>query len=272
LPDVILNFKKLGQGHPLIILHGLYGSGENWLTIAKGLSSVCEVILVDQRNHGHSFHSDIHDYDVMSEDLLTLMDHLQIPSANILGHSMGGRTAMQFAFDHPGRVTGLIVADISPRSYNDPILDAGHQEFHQNILQTLAQMNLAGITSYGQAEALMANGIKDKRIRQFLLKNLERTPDGSFRWLLNIPALISNLGCINLGIGSTLEKAVAVTRFPVLFIKGDHSDYIQAEDILAIRQFFPLSQMVTIKNAGHWLHAEQPAHFISVVRSFLLNR
>lgn len=269
---MILNYRKTGQGHPLIILHGLYGSGENWLTIAKGLSSVCEIILVDQRNHGHSFHSGIHDYQAMSNDLLNLMDHLQIPSANILGHSMGGRTAMRFSAEFPGRVTGLIVADISPRSYTDPLLDAGHQEFHGNILQTLSELNIQEIHSYGQADEMMAPGIPDKRIRQFLLKNLERNSDGGFRWLLNIPALIVNLDKINQGIEEFLEEGNPVTRFPVMFIRGDQSDYIQQEDIQMIRKIYPLAQMVTIKNAGHWLHAEQPAFFISVVKRFLLNR
>lgn len=269
---MILNYQKTGQGHPLIILHGLYGSGENWLTIAKGLAPICEIIMVDQRNHGHSFHSDIHDYQAMADDLLHLMDHLHIPSANILGHSMGGRTAMRFAANHPGRVTGLIVADISPRSYNDPILDSGHQEFHGQILETLAAVDLTGIKSYGQAEEAMAEGIPVRRIRQFLLKNLERNPDGSYRWLLNIKALKNNLERINLGMEDLIDQGLRLTRFPVLFIRGDQSDYVLQEDIELIRKLFPLAQLVTIKNAGHWLHAEQPANFLSVVKSFLLNR
>ncbi|OFY48421.1 MAG: hypothetical protein A2X22_13395 [Bacteroidetes bacterium GWF2_49_14] len=266
---MILKFSRTGLGFPLVILHGLYGSGDNWLTIARGLSSVCEVFLVDQRNHGGSFHSMQHDYPSLSNDVKNLMDHLGLDKAFILGHSMGGRTAMRFASDHPGRLSGLIIADISPRSYTDPELDANHQNYHQIILKALSKVSLEGITRIGDAENQLAGILPDRRLRQFLLKNLERTPTGVFRWKLNIPALLSNLDSLNSGMEEEISKGMTFTRFPVLFLRGGQSDYIRDPDILLIRKLYPLAQIVTLKNAGHWLHAEQPAAFITTVKTFL---
>jgi esterase len=267
----MLHYTRTGQGHPLIILHGLYGSGDNWLTIARGLSSFCEVFLVDQRNHGKSFHSDIHDYPAMVRDLEDFMDELGLPKASILGHSMGGRTAMLFAAQHPGRVTRLIVADISPRSYNNPLTDLEHKRFHESILDALSEIRLNEMTSLGDVDQELSKKLTDKRLRQFLLKNLDRSEDGSFFWKLNIPAIRSNLPAMNQGIEDQAETGISNSNFPTLFLRGEQSDYIRETDMTLIRTLYPQAQVITIKNAGHWLHAEQPATFISIVKKFLIS-
>ncbi len=266
-----LNFSRTGQGFPLVILHGLYGSGDNWLTIARGLSSLCEVFLVDQRNHGGSFHSDQHDYPAMSNDLNNLMDHLGLDKAVILGHSMGGRTAMRFAADHPERISGLIIADISPRSYTDPQLDGSTHNFHRVILKALSEVSLADKKTIGEVDRQLAETLPDRRLRQFLLKNLERSSHGVFQWKLNIPVLLSNLDSMNSGVEEEITKGNTFTRSPVLFLRGSQSDYIREPDIQLIRKLYPFAQIVTLKNAGHWLHAEQPATFISLIKTFLLS-
>ncbi len=266
-----LNYQKLGTGHPLIILHGLYGSGDNWLTIGKALSGISEIILVDQRNHGASPHSDQMDYKELASDLKELMDSLGIKNASILGHSMGGKAAMWFATENPGRVSRLIVADISPRSY---LLDAGpsnHMEEHNEILQALGKVDLVMVKSIGDVDRQLELNIPSKRLRQFLLKNLHKNKDGIYQWKINIPSISRNLE--NLGNGLDLKslEGKSFSQFPVLFLKGEKSPYIIEPDIQLIRQLFPQAQIVTIKNAGHWLHAEEPDLFISIVKKFIIN-
>jgi pimeloyl-ACP methyl ester carboxylesterase len=239
---VILNFSRLGVGHPLIILHGLYGSGDNWLTIAKGLSSVCEVYLVDQRNHGRSFHSDIHDYKSMAGDLKELMDSLEIRQAVILGHSMGGKTAMHFAAENPARVTKLIIADISPRTYRNQSSDLLESDNHGTILRSLLSLDLQSVNSLGDADAKLKVTIPDKQLRQFLLKNLDRNPESDFRWKLNLTVLLDNLKNLNAGMEQYLNAGTSFTQYPTLFIRGEQSNYISEADRLMIRQLYPLAQ------------------------------
>lgn len=266
-----LEYQKLGTGHPLIILHGLYGSGDNWLTIGKALSGISEIILVDQRNHGASPHSDLMDYKVLASDLKELMDSLGIRNASILGHSMGGKAAMWFATENPGRVSRLIIADISPRSYLQDIGPSNHMEEHHEILEALGKINLAYAKSIGDVDRQLEFYLPAKRLRQFLLKNLQKSSDGTYHWKINIPSISLNLQ--NLGNGLDLKslEGKSFSQFPALFIKGENSPYIKAPDIELIRQLFPLAQIVTIKNTGHWLHAEAPEIFISIVRKFIIN-
>lgn len=266
---MILHYGRLGSGPPLIILHGLYGSGDNWLSVARGLSDEHEVFLVDQRNHGRSFHSEVHDYPSMADDLTRLMDHLELSRATLLGHSMGGKTAMRFAVSNPSRVSGLIIADISPRTYNSPTTDRQQQDFHYQVLKILSGIRLKDVRLFGEADRLLAPALPDKRLRQFILKNLGRSPDGHLAWKLNLPALLSNLNALMSGMEDVVLAGITLTGFPVLFIRGDQSPYIRDEDVRMIRVLFPLAQVTTLKNAGHWLHAEQPARFIAVVKQFL---
>jgi len=266
-----LFYQSLGSGHPLIVLHGLYGSGSNWLTIGKSLSGISEVILVDQRNHGNSPHSEVMNYQSLASDLGELMDRMEIKQAAILGHSMGGKAAMWFATSNPGRVTKLIVADISPRSYGNDTGPSNHSDQHSEILDTLKNVDLTNAASIGQIDQQLQYGIPSKRLRQFLLKNLRKTPAGLFEWKINIRAISKNLHSLTDGLDLESLKGKEFRQFPALFIKGEKSSYIQEPDTQLIRTLFPLAQIVTIKNTGHWLHAEEPELFTSIVRKFLIS-
>lgn len=266
-----LYFQKLGSGFPLIILHGLYGSGENWLTIARTLAGAGEIFMVDQRNHGSSPHSEAMNYKVLASDLKEFMDNQDIRQAVILGHSMGGKAAMWFATENPGRVSKLIIADISPRSYLNDIGPSNHMEEHREILDALKRVDLSQIDSIGEVDRQIENDIPSKRLRQFLLKNLNKTQTGTYEWKINVDSILENIP--NLANGLNLEALNGQTfrQFPVLFIRGEKSPYIREPDIEVIRQLFPLAQIVTIKNAGHWLHAEEPLMFTNIVRKFLIS-
>lgn len=264
-----LAYRKLGSGHPLIILHGLYGSGENWLTIAKGLAGICEVYLVDQRNHGSSPHSDELNYRILAYDLLDFMDRLDIRKASILGHSMGGKAAMWFATENPGRVCRLIIADISPRSYLNDTGPSNHLREHTEILRALSNADLT-VSSIGEIDRQLENELPGKRLRQFLLKNLRRNDEGVFEWKINIPAINANLQALADGLSPDTLPGKSFSQFPVMFIRGEKSPYILEPDLEIIRSLFPLSTVVTIRNAGHWLHAEEPEMFLSIVKKFML--
>jgi esterase len=265
-----LRYRKLGSGHPLIILHGLYGSGDNWLTIGNALSGICEVILVDQRNHGASPHSDEMNYPALAADVGELMNSLELRSASILGHSMGGKAAMWFAAMNPGRVSRLIVADIGPRSYLEDTGPSNHMPEHLEILAALSAADPGSASSIGEIDKRLEDLLPGKRLRKFLLKNLRKNPSGNFEWKINLDAIRKNLGNLAAGLEPLIAGQNSYQHFPVLFIKGEKSPYILEPDIAMIRQLFPLAGLVTIKNAGHWLHAEEPEIFTGIVRKFIL--
>jgi len=249
-----LNFKKSGNGKPFLILHGLFGSADNWLGIAKNLEENYTLYLIDLRNHGDSPHSDEWNYQVMAEDLLELLDEEGLDSVYLLGHSMGGKAAMKLALLYPERVDKLIVADIAPRPY--PV-------HHQHILEALNAVDLDTTDSRKAAEAQLEQFIDEKGIRQFLLKNLTRT-DGKFAWKINLPVITEKIENVGEGIESDkpFEK-------PVLFMGGVNSDYIQEKDKADIDRIFPENHLIYIKDAGHWLHAEQPEAVLQTVKAFL---
>ncbi len=251
-----LNYKVFGAGQPLIILHGLFGSLDNWQRIAKELSGDFKVYIVDQRNHGRSPHAEEMNFEVMASDLLELMDDEGLGRAHILGHSMGGKTAMQFALSHPGRCDKLIVVDIAPKKYLPG---------HELIFKALFALEPSKISSRQEADRALSKMIDNGNIRLFLLKNLQRTPDGHFQWKMNLPVLYKNYPRI-------LEEIRSLYPFehPALFIRSEHSGYILDEDIAKIKELFPRARIVTIKNTGHWVHAEAPREFTSLVRQFLL--
>ena len=258
--------QRLGKGFPLIILHGLYGSGDNWLTIAKSLSGICEVFMVDQRNHGRSPHSDMHRYKDLAGDLLEMMDDNELGKAVILGHSMGGKAAMWFAAENPSRVGRLIIADISPRSYTDPVLDQNHSAFHIKVMETMLAVDFNDVAALGDIDRQLENRLPDKMLRQFLMKNIAREPGKGYFWRLNLPVLLRNVDNLSAGLESFLEEGRAFNQFPVLFLRGENSRYIAEQDQVMIRQLYPDARIVTIKNAGHWLHAEQPGVVAGVIR------
>ena len=251
-----LNFKAFGAGRPLIILHGLFGSLDNWQRIARDLSGDFKVYIVDQRNHGRSPHDEEMNFEAMAADLRELMDDEGLERAHILGHSMGGKTAMQFALSYPERSDKLIVVDIAPKKYLPG---------HELIFKALFALDPSKISSRQEADRVLSKIIDKENIRLFLLKNLQRRSDGHFQWKMNLPVLYKSYPRI-------LEEIRSLYPFehPTLFIRSEHSGYILDEDIPKIKELFPKARIVTIRNTGHWVHAEAPREFTSIVRDFLL--
>ena len=249
-----LNFKKSGSGPPLVILHGLFGSADNWYSIAKDLEGSFTLYLVDQRNHGDSPHSSVWNYEVMVEDVRELLDTEGLDSVYLMGHSMGGKTAMNFAVRYPGRVRRLIVGDIAPRYY--PI-------HHQVILEGLNALDLSQLQSRKEADEHLAKFIPELGIRQFLLKSLGRDGQG-FAWKINLSVITEKIE----EVGKALEEG-AIFEGPTLFLSGANSNYIQEKDLSDMKRHFPNFTWVSIPNAGHWLHAEQPQAVIKEIRNFL---
>ncbi len=249
-----LNFRKVGTGKPLVILHGLFGSADNWFGIARELDKEYTMYLVDQRNHGESPHDDEWNYDVMVEDLKELLDDEGIDKANLMGHSLGGKTVMNFALKYPERLKKLIVADIAPRYY--PV-------HHESILEGLNSLDLKTINSRKEADDALAKYISEPGIRQFLLKSLGRDAEG-FAWKINLPVLTKNIEYV----GEALPEG-RIFEGPTLFLAGANSNYIQQKDLSDILEFFPNYELEFIQNAGHWLHAEQPHAVVEEIRKFL---
>ncbi|MDO9552433.1 alpha/beta fold hydrolase [Rhodonellum sp.] len=250
-----LNFKKTGEGEPLIILHGLFGSADNWFSIARDLGKSYTLYLVDQRNHGDSPQSEDWDYEVMAEDIAELMKDEGLASAYLMGHSMGGKTAMFFALKYPEKVRKLIVADIAPRQY--PV-------HHQTILEGLNAIKLEDLKSRKEADDLLSKYISDSGIRQFLLKSLGRDQDGNFIWKINLPVITAKIE----NVGEALDFDGTFVK-STLFMGGANSNYINEGDKADIDHFFPDHKIIHLKNAGHWLHAEQPEAVIQTVKAFL---
>ncbi|MEP2773149.1 MAG: alpha/beta fold hydrolase [Fulvivirga sp.] len=250
-----LNYKTMGEGKPLIILHGLFGSLDNWLSIAKELTDTYQIFLVDQRNHGMSPHNDEFNYGVMAEDLKEFIKEHNIDRPYILGHSMGGKTAMKFALQNGDLWDKLIVVDISPKAY--PV-------HHDVILEGLSAIDVDALKSRGEADKKLAEYVSDFGTRQFLLKNLNRKKSGGFEWKINLPVIKENIEII----GEGMEEQLAIEK-DVLFIRGEKSDYINNDDVILITQHFPNAKLETVKNAGHWVHAEQPEALLDLVKNFL---
>ena len=250
-----LYHRELGEGKPLIILHGLFGSSDNWMSIAKELEGHFKMYLVDQRNHGQSPHSDEFSYAAMAEDLNEFIEEHGIENPSILGHSMGGKTAMNFAINHTDKWDKLIVVDIAPRAY--PVR-------HDTILEGLKSIDVENLKSRGEADKQLAEYVKDLGTRQFLLKNLARKSDGGFEWKINLSAIDKNIEAM----GEGVEQRLAIEK-DVLFIRGENSDYIQDKDNILIVQLFPNSEVKTVKGAGHWVHAEQPQVLLEMITDFL---
>jgi pimeloyl-ACP methyl ester carboxylesterase len=266
-----LKFQRLGHGFPLIILHGLYGSGDNWLTIARSLAGMCEIFLPDQRNHGGSPHSEEHNYQVLAQDLLEMMNDLELSKAVILGHSMGGKAAMWFAAENPSRVSRLIIADISPRGYPDDHSESSHSSMHVKLIESMMSVDFTQVAGLGDIDRQLEVRLHDKQLRQFLLKNIEKEPGGQFHWRLNLPVLMKNLDRLTSGLEVFLTEGRIFDQYPVLFIRGEKSHYIGDEDLLMIRKLYPQAEIVTISNAGHWLHSEQPEAVIAAIKKALIH-
>lgn len=250
-----LNYREYGEGKPLVILHGLFGFSDNWQTHAKRLADYYRVITVDLRNHGKSPWSDEVSYTSMAEDVHELCVDLGLNEIILMGHSMGGKVAMYFALKYEEILEKLIVVDIGVKSY--PM-------HHQHILAGIHAVQLDGVETRKQAEADLRKHIESPGIIQFLLKNLYWKEKGQLQWKMNVHALETNMEEI---LSAVPEMECFV---PTLFIRGEMSNYILDEDIHELEHYFPDSELVTIENAGHWVHAEAPEEFVETVLSFLL--
>ncbi len=249
-----LHFRTLGSGEPLLILHGLFGSSDNWQTLGRKYAENYTVYLIDQRNHGHSDWSNEFDYKLLSDDLHELIKAEGLNKVRILGHSMGGKTAMTFALDHQALIEKMIIADIAPK---------GYPPHHGPILAALNSVNLDVLKTRKDVEDVISAQIPDPGTKMFLLKNLYWKADGQLGWRINIPVLEEKMPHI---IAAIPNKMVDVNT---LFLRGDRSGYITDADLDAIHDQFPNSQVKTIHGAGHWLHAEKPEEFYDITIKFL---
>lgn len=252
-----LFYRKSGTGDPLVILHGLFGSSDNWQTFAKSISELYQVITLDLRNHGLSPHEDAFDYALIAGDILETLDDLQLSQVFLLGHSLGGKAAAFFALKYPDRIKKLVIIDIAPKAY---------PPHHEIYFKTMRSMDFDVISNRIEADVWMQRDITDAAIRQFLLKNLVRDEQGRFRWRFNLEALYRHYDEINVAITS------AVPFFkPCLFIRGAKSSYIQPGDTDTIQSLFPNALIQTIPEAGHWVHADKPLELKEMVLYFLEN-
>ena len=246
----------IGEGKPFIILHGFLGMGDNWKTLGTSFSEAgYQVHLIDQRNHGRSFHSNNFNYEVMAEDVVSYCKDNHLENIVLLGHSMGGKTAMHLATEFPEMVSHLIVADISPRFY--PV-------HHDGILDGLNAIDFKTCKSRGDVDEALSKHIKSKPIRQFLLKNLYWKNQDTLALRLNLEVLTEQVA----EVGEALPIQAKYDG-PALFLRGDKSEYIGLQDNDIIKRQFPNVKIETISNAGHWLHAENPEDFYKEVMHFL---
>ncbi|HTF80316.1 MAG TPA: alpha/beta fold hydrolase, partial [Cytophagales bacterium] len=245
----------LGEGSPIIIMHGLFGSSDNWLTFAKKLAEKHKVYLLDLRNHGQSPHDTDHNYSVMLEDLRAFIEEHNLFEPVVVGHSMGGKLAMKFATKYPDLLSKLVVIDISPKYY---------KPHHQKYLAALHALDLKNLQSRQDADVEMQKHINELGVRQFLLKNLYRDENNEFRWRMNLPVLTEQID----NIGEGLDAGQRF-RKPTLFVKGELSDYISEDDEIMAKWIFPHAKIETIAGAGHWVQADKPMELLTVMEDFV---
>ncbi|MBD2699442.1 alpha/beta fold hydrolase [Spirosoma sp. BT702] len=252
-----LFFRQVGDSGPaIVILHGIFGSSDNWLTISKVIASRgYRVFLVDQRNHGQSPRADEHNYPSMAADLREFLTDHQLDKPILVGHSMGGKVVMQYAMLQPDTYQKLVIVDIAPKYY--PV-------HHADLVRGMKAIDLMRIKSRSEADAVLSQYEPILTVRQFLLKNLYRTEQGEFAWRLNLPVIERELDVV----GQELTNQRIVTD-PTLFIRGSESHYVLDKDIPTIKSIFPNVQIETIEGAGHWVQAEKPAEFVEVLMKFI---
>jgi pimeloyl-ACP methyl ester carboxylesterase len=252
----MLNAKTFGNGPALVILHGLFGMLDNWQTLARKWADTHHVVLLDLRNHGRSFHTDEMNYAVMAEDVAATLEDMSIDECVLLGHSMGGKVAMQAALTYPDLVKKLIVVDIVPRRYRPG---------HNAVFAALNALDPATITDRKAAAEMMSAHLADPGVQLFLLKNLARNPAGGFRWRMNLPAISAAYDQLIGPVGQLGDQY----DDPALFIRGGKSGYVDDEDLELIQMLFPEAILETVAGAGHWVHAEKPEELLTVVNKFL---
>lgn len=251
-----LFFRKSGTGKPLVILHGLFGISDNWASLAKQWAEHFTVYTLDLRNHGQSPHAEEWNYEVMAEDVIGFLGTEKLNEVMLLGHSMGGKVGMRLALDFPQAISKLIVSDIAPHAY---------PEHNRHVVNALEKVNPQRLSSRKEAEAILAGELNDTGTVQFLLKNLywnETNGSKHLDWRFNLPVISRKLEVV-----SAATDSPAPCPVETLFIRGERSHYILPEDEAEIKRIFPESKIVTIPNAGHWVHADNPkAMYEAVIR------
>ncbi len=255
-----LNYKQVSsEGQPLVVLHGVFGSLDNWATVSKEIADAgYAVYLLDQRNHGRSPHSDEFTQEAMAADLAEFIEEHSLQNPVLVGHSMGGKTVMRYAMEYPDTYDKLVIVDIAPRYY---------PPHHKSLLEGLNALPLVKIENRQQADELFSAHEPNVGVRQFLLKNLYRTAEGTFAWRFNLPVLTAQIEQV----GEAIPKLRSVPE-STLFMRGALSPYIKDEDREAIEDLFPNAEIVTIPKAGHWVHAEKPKEFVAALTEFLAKR
>jgi esterase len=250
-----LHYHAQGEGRPLVILHGLLGSLDNWQSMAKRLAALRRVYSLDLRNHGHSPHSATMSHGVMAQDMIEFFDEHDLHAPAVLGHSMGGKVAMQLATRYPDGIEKLLVVDVAPKAYPPA---------HRSLLSAMRGIDLHRFTSYDEIGSALAPAISDPAVRQFLMKNLAREAGGEFRWRIGLDEIIANYE-------SLTEAVIIPTPFakPTCFIRGEQSNFIEDRDLSVIRKAFPRAEFVTIPRAGHWIHIDAADAFYAAVAKFL---
>lgn len=250
-----LNYKQLSTaGEPLLILHGLFGSLDNWMTLGRRWSEQFQVFLIDQRNHGRSPHTDTHSYPEMADDLAAFVQAHGLGTVNLLGHSMGGKTIMEYATQHAETIRKMVVVDIAPKAY--PV-------HHAEIAEAMQTLDINSLKSRTEADRQLAEHLSDPGVRMFLLKNLYRKSDKTFGWRINLPVLAKSLETI----GKPVYSAQPI-NVPVCFVYGTDSHYVQPDELPEIKQRFPQAELHGIE-AGHWVHTQQPDALFALVNQFL---
>ncbi len=250
-----LYHQHYGEGKPMIILHGLFGMSDNWVSLARRFAGHYSVHVIDQRNHGRSGWHEVFNYEAMVDDLLEFLEAHQMESVLLLGHSMGGKTAMQFALDHPEKTEKIIIADISADEYNNK---------HDVIIDAMLSVNLDKFSKRSEVSNELKKTIEDQRIRQFLMKNLHWKDRSKLGWKANLEVIYENLP----EIFRALDSSTPYEK-PALFLRGSESPYIRQKHIPRIKKLFPSAKIETIEGASHWLHAEKPDAFYQHVMKFL---
>lgn len=250
-----LYYRELGQGQPLVILHGVFGSSDNWLTPSKILAGHFHVFLLDQRNHGHSPHSPEFSNKMMAEDLREFLQEHSLEKPVLMGHSMGGKVVMEFAATYQDQVDKLIVVDIAPKYY---------PPHHQKILEGLNAIHLDSLRSRQEADEILSRFEPELGVRQFLLKNLYRNDEGRFAWRINLPVINEKID----NVGEALSESSHID-VPTLFVKGEKSRYIKEQDEELISKIFSDYRIETVAGAGHWVQAEKPKEFLETIMKFL---
>lgn len=251
-----LFYRHFGEGQPVIILHGIFGVSDNWVTIARKIAEKFSVYILDLRNHGQSPHSDTFNYVAMMDDLSEFIEEHQLENPIIIGHSMGGKVAMYFALEYPEMVNSLMVIDISMRKYPP-------RQGHVQMIEAMQAVDFSKVSSREDVEKQLESTITSKPIRLFVMKNLVRVGKTAFKWRLNLQAIYENIDNI-------FEGVEHFNRFekPALFVRGGKSDYIRDEDFDKIYRHFPAAEIETIAQASHWIHAEAPDELCAIISEF----